>query len=182
MWCVLEKEDGFGSCLSCFLLKHIPPKRQWHFTFLYLKEGIGGEKKEMKKGKAQKLFRSERAVSPVIGVILMVAITIILAGIISIFLMGVIPSQLEEPKMVQIHATRISDTEVNFLIVSITPVGTNMTALAGTGGIDITEADKLEVGDTFNNEEGVDIPVGTQVVLTATFDDGVTQVVFTSKI
>ena len=136
----------------------------------------------MKKiGKARKLYNgNEKAVSPVIGVVLMVAITVILAGIIAIFLMGVIPSQLDEPKIVQIYATRVSDVDVNFLVTSVTPVGTEMVALSGTGGIDITDPDELEVGDTFQNSD--DIPTGTQVALTATFDDGVTQVIFTSNI
>ena len=137
----------------------------------------------MKIGKARKLYRNKKAVSPVIGVVLMVAITVILAGIIAVFFMGVIPSQLEEPKMVQIYATRMNDTEVSFLITSITPAGTEMTALWGTGGIDITDSDDLEVGDTFqNDDEEEDILVGTQVVLTATFGDGTTQVIYTSKI
>ena len=147
-----------------------------------VKKEIGGEKEEMKKiGKARKLYnRNEKAVSPVIGVILMVALTVILAGIIAMFLMGTIPSQLEEPKVVQIYASRADANNVNFLITSITPVGTNMTALNGTGGIHITEPDELDVGDTFQNED--DIPTGTQVILTATFGDGARQVVFTSKI
>lgn len=90
MRCVLEKEDRFGSRLSCFLLKHIPYCiREWHFMFLRLKEEIGGEKK-MKKGKAQrKLYGNEKAVSPVIGVVLMVAITVVLAAVIAGFVFGI---------------------------------------------------------------------------------------------
>ena len=43
----------------------------------------------MKKGKAQKLFENEKAVSPVIGVVLMVAITVVLAAVIAGFVLSI---------------------------------------------------------------------------------------------
>ena len=42
----------------------------------------------MKKGKARKLYGNEKAVSPVMGVILMVAITVILAAVIAGFVLS----------------------------------------------------------------------------------------------
>ena len=43
------------------------------------------------------LFTEERAVSPVIGVILMVAITVILAAVIGTFVLGIAPSEDPAP-------------------------------------------------------------------------------------
>jgi len=43
----------------------------------------------MKKGKAQKLYGNEKAVSPVIGVVLMVAITVVLAAVIAGFVLSI---------------------------------------------------------------------------------------------
>ena len=43
----------------------------------------------MKKGKAQKLYEKEKAVSPVIGVVLMVAITVVLAAVIAGFVLSI---------------------------------------------------------------------------------------------
>lgn len=133
----------------------------------------------MKKGKAH-FVKDSRAVSPVIGVVLMVALTIILASIVGLFMSGMIGTSIPEHKDVQIYATRINENDVKFVIISITPIETEMTELLGEYIATITDKTKLEVGDTFMTNKNT--PVGTYIILTATFDDGTTQVIFASKV
>ena len=135
------------------------------------------KKEEMKKiGKARKLYKNEKAVSPVIGVILMVAITVILAAIIGMHVFGMVDS-VPETKIVSIYGYRSDETTVNFVVTGIDPIGVNITNIAGTGDID---EDTPTVGTEFSSEE--DVSVGTRVVLVATFADGASQVVYTSKL
>ena len=60
----------------------------------------------MKIGKAQKLWKDRKAVSPVIGVILMVAITVILAAGIAMFAFGTGSTLIDRPNMyfIGVHA------------------------------------------------------------------------------
>ena len=59
----------------------------------------------------KKLFTDERAVSPVIGVILMVAITVILAAVIGAFVLG-IGGETQETPQASITLDNTSATEV----------------------------------------------------------------------
>ena len=126
-------------------------------------------------GKARKL-RDEKAVSPVIGVILMVAITVILAAIIGMHVFGIVDT-VPETKTVSIYGYR-NDTTVNFVVTSIDPVGTSITNITSNVG-DIGGTD-FGIGDEFYIT-GVD-SIGTRVVLVAAFGDGTSQVVYTSKL
>ena len=58
---------------------------------------LGGDKKKMMNKKNLDLKNDKRAVSPVIGVILMVAITVILAAVIGAFVFGISPSAEKTP-------------------------------------------------------------------------------------
>ena len=58
---------------------------------------LGGDKKKMMNKKTFNLKNDKRAVSPVIGVILMVAITVILAAVIGAFVFGISPSAEKTP-------------------------------------------------------------------------------------
>ena len=62
----------------------------------------------------KKLFTEERAVSPVIGVILMVAITVILAAVIGAFVLGIGGDQNATPSA-SITLDNTSDTEVDII-------------------------------------------------------------------
>lgn len=75
----------------------------------------------MKKGKTQKVFESEKAVSPVIGVILMVAITVVLAGIIAMFVFGIGAAPVETPDLYFTSVHAVADTTD---LVYLTAVGT----------------------------------------------------------
>lgn len=59
--------------------------------------------------KFNRLFTDDRAVSPVIGVILMVAITVILAAVIGTFVLGIAPSEDAAPSA-QISIEDAEDT------------------------------------------------------------------------
>ena len=89
----------------------------------------------------------EKGVSPVIGVILMVAITVILAAVIASFVFG-LGGTVKPAKTPGITATRINDTHVEFVlrdwggagsitsceVINVT-TGTNVTAPANFGSV-----------------------------------------------
>ena len=119
--------------------------------------------------------RNEKAVSPVIGVILMVAITVILAAIIAAHVFGIVDT-IPETKTVSIYGYR-NDTTVNFVVTSIEPFGMSITDItSNVGDIDETE---FGIGDEFSI---TDVSIGKHIVLTAEFVDGTAQVVYTSKL
>jgi len=125
--------------------------------------------------KGRNLKESEDGVSPVIGVILMVAITVILAAVIGVFV-------LEMSGGVQrtyiVTATQDGDnvtftfqggpdaSEVNYLNSTVD------NAAANDGGL---SSDDLEVGATWESEGGS--PERNHVIVVATFMDGTKQVV-----
>ena len=119
--------------------------------------------------KLQELFTEDRAVSPVIGVILMVAITVILAAVIGAFVLGLGDSVSETAPNAQIdfdygddNVTLTHDGGDSFDVANVDLVGTgdtdddlddsdwDDTVSAGdsTGGVDIedeTEDDTLRL-------------------------------------
>ena len=117
----------------------------------------------------KKLFTEDRAVSPVIGVILMVAITVILAAVIGAFVLGLGDSVSETAPNAQIdfdygddNVTLTHDGGDSFDVANVDLVGTGETdddlddsdwddtvsAGDSTGGVDIedeTEDDTLRL-------------------------------------
>ncbi|PHQ43292.1 hypothetical protein Z052_04900 [Halorubrum sp. C191] len=84
---------------------------------------------------------SERAVSPVIGVILMVAITVILAAVIGTFVLGLGDQlgqnanagvSIDEPNSSYVTVTLVSQGNVDRVIVNKTD-GTGTSSLEGVG-------------------------------------------------
>ena len=70
-------------------------------------------------GKARKLYnRDEKAVSPVIGVVLMVAITVVLAGIIGMFVFDIAKSPAEVPDLYFSWARADASDNLVYLTVS----------------------------------------------------------------
>ncbi len=122
------------------------------------------------------MFReNEEAVSPVIGVILMVAITVILAAVIAAFVFGM-GSNIGTTKTVAVTAS-LNNTQ--HLIVTVQGGGDvatlkmlNMT-INGTGDINATK--DVGVGTTFNSSSP--IVGGSHVIIVAHFMDGSQQVV-----
>ncbi len=124
--------------------------------------------------------KEEEAVSPVIGVILMVAITVILAAVIGAFVFGM-GGSLKKTYVVAATAVQsnASSVEVTFqggpdasLVTYLNMSIGNLNATAGSG----TEG-SVDVGTTLTCT-GDDVTSGRDhVIVTATFTDGSVQVI-----
>jgi len=132
--------------------------------------------------------KNDEAVSPVIGVILMVAITVILAAVIAAFVFGM-AGNITKTKVVAITVQKQSSTQINVMnqggqdasslsSVNITtnPASTsaNPAAPGGTTGIGYMGGNPVAVGCTT-------IMTGTytgrtEVIVVGTFNDGTKQV------
>jgi flagellin-like protein len=117
----------------------------------------------------KELLTEDRAVSPVIGVILMVAITVILAAVIGTFVLG-LGDQVSESAP---QASLSFDYDTNNNDVNVTHEGgatlegANL-ALTGEGG-------------TINDSVSGDFSAGDQIWIKADYDDGETlRVVWTN--
>jgi len=134
--------------------------------------------------KARKIVRNrrkmdEKGVSPVIGVILMVAATIVIAAVVMGMLGGF--KAPASSKAVAISASRVNDTHVDFTLTAIEPAGTNITRIECTAGCAGTlNVSNPKVGSTWTFQTSGTPPV--HVVLTAHFADSTKQVVFDSKV
>ncbi|MCP1714618.1 flagellin-like protein [Methanocalculus alkaliphilus] len=131
--------------------------------------------------------RNDDAVSPVIGVILMVAITVILAAIIAAFVFGLVGGT----------------TATKVVGVTVAQTGENIGNITWQGGADIRDIAYWNVtspaqDDDFNEkydfeEDGIlgkegdpsvgsvwpiQMKAGDRVVITATFEDGASQVIY----
>jgi len=126
-----------------------------------------------------KAVTTEDAVSPVIGVILMVAITVILAAVIAAFVFG-------------LAGTTGSSKNV---ALTMTMNGTDYGVITWQGGADLGQIANWEA-KTDNGTvlaEGTDAPavgdvdttdytiLNERVIVTATFNDGATQVIFDKR-
>jgi flagellin-like protein len=132
-----------------------------------------------KSGKCRGIFKDDRAVSPVIAVILMVAITVVMAAIVSSWSSGV--KAPISPTTVGLDISR-DNYNITVVVTSIDPSSSakipliNMTYTNGSGGKingNITNAD---VGDQtmFNSTE----TISGQLVITATFKDNSKKVLY----
>ena len=125
-----------------------------------------------------KYTKNDEAVSPVIGVILMVAITVILAAVIAAFVFGM-AGNITKTKVVSVTIHRTTDTEF-----TVTNMGGQDAALLTN--IEITgdgvTADTL--GTTVGSTKIFTITTGAQkhVIATGTFNDGSRQVILDTMI
>lgn len=133
---------------------------------------------------------SEDAVSPVIGVILMVAITVILAAVIAAFVFGM-AGNVSKSRNVAITAQKASDPTTHLPTIIITNNGgpdaatvssfvVSIGAAAGNQGMNGTF---VNVGNsqTFLAANGVDANKD-HVIVTATFVDGTQQVMLDTNV
>ena len=97
----------------------------------------------MNKKNLKSLKNDKRAVSPVIGVILMVAITVILAAVIAAFVFGISPAGEATPNA-QLRATAYT-THLNIKHMGGDPVNLSECTVRTSGG-DVTIAGPLTVG------------------------------------
>ena len=120
--------------------------------------------------KAMATTRSEEAVSPVIGVILMVAITVILAAVIAAFVFG-FAGNIQKAKMVAASAVHKGTT------IHVTFNGgqdsDQVSAMSANIGGTIVPLGKT-VGSTASRSPYTTL---THVTVTATFSDGTEQVI-----
>ena len=110
----------------------------------------------MKLTSALKDFVSDedRAVSPVIGVILMVAITVILAAVIGTFVLNLGDS-------VQQNATAGVTYNEDTDTLTVTSLGENTEGVYCTGGGSATEGSPATVGDSISGCTGNVVAVGS---------------------
>jgi flagellin-like protein len=140
--------------------------------------------------------KNDEAVSPVIGVILMVAITVILAAVIAAFVFGM-SGNISKTKTVAVTAQKLDSTHISVMnqggqdqssmvsfnvTTSPNPVAnckatpaTTYTAAPFTG---ICQLNPAAVGSTVSMETTVanGYSTRTEVVVVGTFNDGTTQV------
>ncbi|MBT8507402.1 hypothetical protein AZH53_03020 [Methanomicrobiaceae archaeon CYW5] len=126
-----------------------------------------------------KSLNNEEATTPVIGVILMVAVTMILAAVIGVYVFG-LPQDIDNTKIVAVSAKQVGDQiQVTYMGSSSSNKVVKINASTYNGGV---YNDSEELVDP---EKGQILPLlngGTnnldQVVVVATFDDGTSQVVY----
>ena len=136
-----------------------------------------------------KLRENEEAVSPVIGVILMVAITVILAAVIAAFVFGMAGSVDTKNKMVAATASSHADSVADVKIISITyqggadsedVVAVNW-SVNGSDSLFINGSETLCVGSN-NITIGGKPAEKDHVVVTAKFKDGSSQVILDTHV
>ena len=126
-----------------------------------------------------KFMTNEDGVSPVIGVILMVAITVILAAVISVFVFG-LAGDLESSaqKDVTVKTGTSENGSVTYTIFAGTDVD-KITKLSWTNGTGSSDNDTVVL--SIGTYGITDYPkAGEPVTFTATFSDGDSQVVATT--
>ena len=138
------------------------------------------------RGKEMKFNKNEEAVSPVIGVILMVAITVILAAVIAVFVFGM-ADDIQGTHVVSVTSKMVNDSHIMVTYQggadanAVTKI--NATIYKGDTASDQTkelpESGKtLTVGNTITlKKDG-----GTRLLVTATFNDDATQVLIDKQI
>jgi flagellin-like protein len=140
-----------------------------------------------------KFMKEEDAVSPVIGVILMVAITVILAAVIAAFVFGM-SGGVSKTKNVAVTAAQVGDTEVDVTLqggadftsmdaikVDVGTVGTNTTCMGSNAATywtcTATVTGEPEVGAVVDVHVDSTLAGSDHVVAVAHFEDGSEQVV-----
>ena len=125
-----------------------------------------------------KLLDNEEATSPVIGVILMVAVTLILAAIIAVQVFGM-PEDVDNANMVAISVKQLGDQiQVTYMGSSSPNQVTLINASSYNGGVYNASGEIIDPlqGDLVKFNGGTNDP--DRVVVVATFDNGNSQVIF----
>ena len=105
------------------------------------------------------LFADEDAVSPVIGVILMVAITVILAAVIGAFVLGIGGSQEQVPQA-QISFTNSSSGDVSAEHDGGQDISNSRLSVSASGGV--AASDPFGSSGTFSAGDSVTVANGVQ--------------------
>ena len=118
----------------------------------------------------RKFREDEKAVSPVIGVILMVAIVVILAAMVATFVFGL--GMPPTPKTISLTTTRTNATHISITVHSIAPAGTTITSWSSDQIVGMED-----LGKTVGSSEIFTFSGPAHLVITATFGDGTSAVV-----
>jgi flagellin-like protein len=125
-----------------------------------------------------KFTKNDEAVSPVIGVILMVAITVILAAVIAAFVFGM-AGNINKTKVVSITVQRTDSANV----VVTNMGGQDVTTLTGaTITVDGGSAEALGVTVGSSAEVGTETDGAAHIVVTGEFSDGTQQVLLDTNV
>jgi len=119
----------------------------------------------------------EEAVSPVIGVILMVAIVVILAAVVWVAVAPMADENLQSAKIVKLTGTfDKQNTNVSYLVVGGSGLNQLTTVNATVNGIDTGELlfTNPVVGEIKYLD---DVNKGDRVILVGSFDDGTEQII-----
>jgi len=128
------------------------------------------------------LRKDEKAVSPVIGVILMVAITVILAAVIAAFVFGMggtlkktytVAATASHPETNKITVTYMGGPDTDYVTYFNVTINDQMNAITngtGTGG-------SVPVGYSGSSTTGIYSNKSNRVIGIATFTDGTKQVI-----
>ena len=119
--------------------------------------------------------RSKRGVSPVIGVILMVAATIVIAGVVMGMLGKFGPPPA--PKTVGLSVSRINSSAVAVTLTAISPAGTNITSITFTGASGSMSSPTIGTTTTLTTTSSP-----AHIIATAYFEDGTSQVVLDTRV
>jgi flagellin-like protein len=110
------------------------------------------------------IFTDDEAVSPVIGVILMVAITVILAAVIGAFVLGIGGSQTQTPQASwEWESTTSSAYSVGSNDVQCASGGSTYVKVTHQGGDEIN-ADQLELDGTDCTSSDTEITAGDALI------------------
>ncbi len=135
--------------------------------------------------KDKKIMKDEKAVSPVIAVILMVAITVVMAAIVSSWSAGV--KAPTTPTTVGLDIARNNDT-VTVVVTAIDPssaapipkINISYYNYSGTPGSQIGALTDANVGDS--KSVGTGSAATQQIVITATFKDASKKVLYSREV
>ena len=122
--------------------------------------------------------KNEEAVSPVIGVILMVAITVILAAVIAAFVFGM-AGNISKTKVVAVTAQRTSTTHIQVTnmggqdVAQLTSIAITGDGTANTLGITVGKTVNYVVPGTTGQK---------RIIVTGTFNDGTNQVLLDTNL
>ena len=130
--------------------------------------------------------KNEEAVSPVIGVILMVAITVILAAVIAAFVFGM-AGNISKTRIVAVTVQKVSSSEIqvtnnggqdagSFYQANVTVTGA--TSYSPANGIMGSGTSAIAVGCVSHAYSAAAFTGKTQVLVVGTFNDGSQQVLF----
>ena len=139
--------------------------------------------KMKKKRETKDIGKDEHAVSPVIGTILMVAITVILASIVGSMAFGM-SSNLPQMHIVVVTAERLNSTAIDFTYVGGPGADFVQHLNATVGGINVTTTPVSQpaVGSTWTYNLDTGLSDRNHVIVVATFGDGSAQVVLDTSV